>query len=479
LAGLQSRLAQVRELSVMRRVEAGAPIAGAQGGWPGGELQEVEPTQRVVTKRVRGKQKGTTSADDPYEVLGVNRGATARDIRAAYLRLVKEHHPDRHTRKPEPDGDFDAGEQLKAINEAYRKLKAVGTGRAWTRGRGVRFSIGALSSALPLLAVLGTYLGGWIGPRPRPDVAVAPGPQIQTTTSVQKDSAVGRQTAFADAKRLGSKTAWTKFIVDYPGGETEAYARQAVAAIERAEIAEARRREERQAWAVAEKGTKADLRQFMAKYADGEHAGKARAAFAAVVQTEQAAWTAAERAGTKEALQRFLDKHPDAADAPRASGALSAIAAAEAKARAELNSWTVAKTDGSKVALIRYLAEYPSGLHAAEARTRVAGLEAEERDEAAWRAALNANSKADFAGYVKAYPKGRRVTDAKVRISEIELAETLFAVKEAAKDGKEAVKEVRAEPVKSPLIGRPPPRAPNGPGGDEMPFVGVDGRIRR
>ena len=33
---------------------------------------------------------------DPYEVLGLDRGATASDIRVAYLRLAKKHHPDKN-----------------------------------------------------------------------------------------------------------------------------------------------------------------------------------------------------------------------------------------------------------------------------------------------------------------------------------------------------------------------------------------------
>ena len=33
---------------------------------------------------------------DPYEVLGLDRNATEADVRAAYLRLVKRHHPDKN-----------------------------------------------------------------------------------------------------------------------------------------------------------------------------------------------------------------------------------------------------------------------------------------------------------------------------------------------------------------------------------------------
>ena len=33
---------------------------------------------------------------DPYEVLGLDRGATAAEVRAAYLRLAKKYHPDKN-----------------------------------------------------------------------------------------------------------------------------------------------------------------------------------------------------------------------------------------------------------------------------------------------------------------------------------------------------------------------------------------------
>jgi len=54
---------------------------------------------------------------DYYELLGVVRGADEATIKAAYRRLAKEHHPDRH------NGCTDKEAQFKAINEAYDVLK--------------------------------------------------------------------------------------------------------------------------------------------------------------------------------------------------------------------------------------------------------------------------------------------------------------------------------------------------------------------
>ena len=54
---------------------------------------------------------------DYYDLLGVGRGADDAAIKAAYRRLAKEHHPDRH------NGCSDKEAQFKAINEAYDVLK--------------------------------------------------------------------------------------------------------------------------------------------------------------------------------------------------------------------------------------------------------------------------------------------------------------------------------------------------------------------
>ena len=54
---------------------------------------------------------------DYYELLGISRGADDAAIKAAYRRLAKECHPDRHNGCSEKEAHF------KAINEAYDVLK--------------------------------------------------------------------------------------------------------------------------------------------------------------------------------------------------------------------------------------------------------------------------------------------------------------------------------------------------------------------
>ncbi len=54
---------------------------------------------------------------DYYEILGLARGAGEQDIKAAFRKMAKEHHPDKHA------GDKVAEQKFKEINEAYEILK--------------------------------------------------------------------------------------------------------------------------------------------------------------------------------------------------------------------------------------------------------------------------------------------------------------------------------------------------------------------
>jgi curved DNA-binding protein len=53
---------------------------------------------------------------DYYQILGVERGASADDVRKAYRKLAMQHHPDRNP------GDKQAEDRFKEINEAYQVL---------------------------------------------------------------------------------------------------------------------------------------------------------------------------------------------------------------------------------------------------------------------------------------------------------------------------------------------------------------------
>ncbi|HEY6980350.1 DnaJ domain-containing protein, partial [Reyranella sp.] len=52
-------------------------------------------------------------SQDYYELLGVNRTASADDIKKAFRKLAMQHHPDRNR------DDKDAERKFKEINHAY------------------------------------------------------------------------------------------------------------------------------------------------------------------------------------------------------------------------------------------------------------------------------------------------------------------------------------------------------------------------
>lgn len=55
---------------------------------------------------------------DAYEILGISRDADEQEIKQAYYRLAKQHHPDKN-----PDNSEEATERFKEIQSAYEVLK--------------------------------------------------------------------------------------------------------------------------------------------------------------------------------------------------------------------------------------------------------------------------------------------------------------------------------------------------------------------
>jgi hypothetical protein len=98
----------------------------------------------------------TTRATDYYTVLGVPREATLADIKKAYRKLARRHHPDRN------NGDPAATERFRQITEAYEALTLLigrtpngdtsGTATGTTTGTAAtRIDIQAVSRILAVL----------------------------------------------------------------------------------------------------------------------------------------------------------------------------------------------------------------------------------------------------------------------------------------------------------------------------------------
>lgn len=69
-------------------------------------------------RRGRGKsQKMQSAIDEALDILDLSTPVTAAAVKAKYITLVKQHHPDAN------GGDKAAEERLKLINQAYETLK--------------------------------------------------------------------------------------------------------------------------------------------------------------------------------------------------------------------------------------------------------------------------------------------------------------------------------------------------------------------
>ena len=69
-------------------------------------------------RRGRGKsQKMQSAVDEALDILDLSTPVTAAVVKAQYITLVKQHHPDAN------GGDKAAEERLKLINQAYETLK--------------------------------------------------------------------------------------------------------------------------------------------------------------------------------------------------------------------------------------------------------------------------------------------------------------------------------------------------------------------
>jgi molecular chaperone DnaJ len=80
---------------------------------------------------------------DPYELLGVDRSATADEIKGAFRRLAGQHHPDKNP------GDDGAHQRFKEINAAYQILSDPQKRAAFDRYGAAAFGAPTSATAQP------------------------------------------------------------------------------------------------------------------------------------------------------------------------------------------------------------------------------------------------------------------------------------------------------------------------------------------
>lgn len=78
------------------------------------EKRKAWEQQREDQERRQRQARNSYYSCDDYATLGVTASATAKEVRAAWVRLCRKHHPD-------VGGDV---ELMKKINAAYERLKA-------------------------------------------------------------------------------------------------------------------------------------------------------------------------------------------------------------------------------------------------------------------------------------------------------------------------------------------------------------------
>ena len=88
------------------------------------ELAQVEALIRAQNFRASGRQEKGVSLEDSYAVLGVESGATDKEVKTAYRRLMNQHHPDKLVARGLPQSMIGVAEKKTLeIREAYERVK--------------------------------------------------------------------------------------------------------------------------------------------------------------------------------------------------------------------------------------------------------------------------------------------------------------------------------------------------------------------
>ena len=146
---------------------------------------------------------------DPYEVLGVGKNADEQEIKRAFYRLAKEHHPDKN-----PDRVEEATEKFKEVQEAYEVLKdpqkrARYDQFGWNGMEGTGFSPGAgfgFGSFEDIVAEIfgdrGSIFDDFFGTRTRRRSGPKPGNDLREDIEITLEDAVNGKEVILDVPTL-------------------------------------------------------------------------------------------------------------------------------------------------------------------------------------------------------------------------------------------------------------------------------------
>jgi molecular chaperone DnaJ len=116
---------------------------------------------------------------DPYEVLGIERGASTQEVKKAFRRLARELHPDVNAHDPDAEKKFkEAAEAYEILSDEERRATYDRYGHEGLRSGGYAPNFDAFGSIGDLFEAFfgggaGGAFGGRSGPMPGGDIAVA------------------------------------------------------------------------------------------------------------------------------------------------------------------------------------------------------------------------------------------------------------------------------------------------------------------
>src|SRR5262249_24260443 len=88
----------------------------------------LRPNGPAIPRNFRDEARSAMATRDPYDVLGLQKSASAEDVKRAYRRLAKKLNPDANQNDPK------AAQRFSALNSAYEILGEGGKGKGFERG---------------------------------------------------------------------------------------------------------------------------------------------------------------------------------------------------------------------------------------------------------------------------------------------------------------------------------------------------------